>query len=101
MRLATIFAVLLSSAVLAGCVSPRSFAPGSSIVDVLTRAGPPTDIRFDRNGDARGVGQAEVALGGHRLGSNDLDLAGTAARMEIERFVAREFDVAFIHGGSL
>jgi hypothetical protein len=51
MRLATIFAVLLSIAALAGCASPRSFAPGSSIVDVRARVGTPTDIRFDRNGD--------------------------------------------------
>jgi hypothetical protein len=51
MRPATIFAVLLSIAALAGCASPGSFAPGSSIVDVRARAGTPTDIRFDRNGD--------------------------------------------------
>jgi len=51
MRLATISAVLLSIAVLAGCASPRAFAPGSSIVDVRARVGTPTDIRFDRNGD--------------------------------------------------
>jgi hypothetical protein len=51
MRPATIFAALLSIAVLAGCASPRAFAPGSSIVDVRARVGTPTDIRFDRNGD--------------------------------------------------
>lgn len=51
MRLATILTALLSIAVLAGCASPRAFAPGSSIVDVRTRVGTPTDIRFDRNGD--------------------------------------------------
>jgi len=51
MRLATILTVVLFAAVLAGCASPRSFAPGSSIVDVRARAGTPTDIRFDRNGD--------------------------------------------------
>ena len=51
MRLTTILPVMLFAAVLAGCASPRSFAPGSSIVDVLAKAGPPTDIRFDRNGD--------------------------------------------------
>jgi hypothetical protein len=51
MRPATIFAVLLSIAALAGCASPGSFAPGSSIVSVRARAGTPTDIRFDRNGD--------------------------------------------------
>ena len=51
MRFSTIFIVALSAAVLAGCASPRSFAPGSSIVDVRARVGIPTDIRFDRNGD--------------------------------------------------
>ncbi len=52
MRLATILILLLlSAATLAGCASPRSFSPGSRMEDVLTRAGPPTDIRFDRNGD--------------------------------------------------
>jgi len=43
--------LLLSITALAGCASPGSFAPGSSIVDVRARVGIPTDIRFDRNGD--------------------------------------------------
>ena len=51
MRLWITLTALLVIAVLAGCASPRSFAPGSSIVDVRARAGTPTDIRFDRNGD--------------------------------------------------
>ena len=51
MRLWTTLTALLAIAALTGCASPRSFAPGSSMVDVLARAGPPTDIRFDRNGD--------------------------------------------------
>lgn len=51
MRLATTLTVLLAIAALAGCASPTSFAPGSSIVDVRARVGTPTDIRFDRNGD--------------------------------------------------
>ena len=51
MRYSAILRAVLSAALLAGCVSPTSFAPGSSIVDMLARAGPPTDIRFDRNGD--------------------------------------------------
>jgi len=67
MRLATIFAVLLSIAVLAGCASPTAFPPGSSIVDVRARVGTPTDIRFDRNGDelweyARGPEGTETYL---------------------------------------
>ena len=51
MRLWTTSIVLSAIALLAGCASPRSFSPGSSVVDVLAKAGPPTDIRFDRNGD--------------------------------------------------
>jgi len=51
MRLWTTLTALLVIAVLAGCASPRSFAPGSSIVDVRAKVGTPTDIRFDRNGD--------------------------------------------------
>jgi len=51
MKLWTTLSTLLAIAVLAGCASPRSFAPGSSIVDVRARVGIPTDIRFDRNGD--------------------------------------------------
>ncbi len=51
MGLATIMSVMLFAAVLTGCASPRAFGPGSSMVGVLARAGPPTDICFDRNGD--------------------------------------------------
>ena len=51
MKFWTTFTALLAIAVLAGCASPRSFAPGSSIVDVRAGVGAPTDIRFDRNGD--------------------------------------------------
>lgn len=51
MRLSTILGVALTAAMLTGCASPRSFSPGASVVDLLARAGPPTDIRFDRNGD--------------------------------------------------
>jgi outer membrane protein assembly factor BamE (lipoprotein component of BamABCDE complex) len=51
MRLWTTLTALLAIAALAGCASPASFAPGSSIVDVRARVGTPTDIRFDRNGD--------------------------------------------------
>jgi len=51
MRILTTLTALLAIAALAGCASPRSFAPGSSIVDVRARVGTPTDIRFDRNGD--------------------------------------------------
>lgn len=51
MRLWTTLSTLLAIAVLAGCASPRSFAPGSSVVELRARVGAPTDIRFDRNGD--------------------------------------------------
>lgn len=51
MRFSTIVTVMLFAAALTGCASPRSFAPGASMVEVLAKAGPPTDIRMDRNGD--------------------------------------------------
>ena len=51
MRFPSTLVLLLSITALAGCASPGSFAPGSSIVDVRARVGIPTDIRFDRNGD--------------------------------------------------
>jgi len=51
MRFATILAVMAFAAALAGCASPRGFGPGSSLAELLVRAGHPTDIRFDRNGD--------------------------------------------------
>ena len=51
MRFPTALIAFLTAALLAGCASPRSFAPGADLVDVLAKAGPPTDIRFDRNGD--------------------------------------------------
>jgi hypothetical protein len=51
MRIAVVVIVIAFAAALTGCVSPRSFAPGSDLVEVLARAGPPTDIRMDRNGD--------------------------------------------------
>ena len=52
---------------------------------------------FDRNGDAGRISEAEVALSRHRLGSDDLDLARPPAGVEIQRLVAREFDVALAH----
>ena len=54
--------------------------------------------RAHRHGDARRISEAEVALGRHRLGGDDLDLAGPPHRMEFERLGLREFDVAaFAH----
>ena len=52
---------------------------------------------LDRDGDAGRISEAEVALGRHRLRGDDLDLARPAARMEFQRFVAGEFDVALAH----
>jgi hypothetical protein len=43
--------------------------------------------RLDRHGDARRIGQRQVALRRHRLGRVDLELAGPAARVEIQRFL--------------
>lgn len=51
MRIAIILVVTAIAAALAGCASPRSFAPGSSVEEVLARSGLPTDIRMDANGD--------------------------------------------------
>lgn len=51
MRIPAMMVVIAFAAALAGCASPRSFAPGSDLVEVLARAGPPTDIRIDGNGD--------------------------------------------------
>lgn len=51
MKFATLPTVMLLAAALAGCASPQSFAPGTSIVEVRAKSGTPTDIRFDRNGD--------------------------------------------------
>ena len=48
----------------------------------------------DRHGDAGRVSEAKVALGRHRLGRDDLDLARPRAGMEFERLGFREFDVA-------
>ena len=50
MRLLTTL-ILMLAAVLTGCASPRSVGTGSTLVEMLARAGPPTDIRIDRNGD--------------------------------------------------
>jgi outer membrane protein assembly factor BamE (lipoprotein component of BamABCDE complex) len=51
MKFLTLLATMLFAAALAGCASPRSVGTGSTLVEMLARAGPPTDIRFDRNGD--------------------------------------------------
>ena len=54
--------------------------------------------RAHRHGDARRISEAEVALRRHRLGGDDLDLAGPAHGMEVQRLGLREFDVAaFAH----
>ncbi len=52
MRLPIALVLLLSIAALAGCIGPQALVPGqSTVVDMQTRVGTPTDIRFDRNGD--------------------------------------------------
>ena len=51
MRIAALVVVMAFAAAVTGCASPRSFVPGASMVEVLAKAGPPTDIRIDRNGD--------------------------------------------------
>ena len=47
--------------------------------------------------DAGGIGEGEVALGAHRLGGHDLQLARPAPRVEVERFLVR----AAARGGGL
>ena len=42
---------------------------------------------FDRHGDARRIGEREVALRRHGLRGDDLELAGPALGMELERFL--------------
>jgi hypothetical protein len=46
--------------------------------------------RQDGHGDAGGVGQGQVALGGHRLGGDDADLPGGRIAVEVQRFLVRE-----------
>ena len=42
------------------------------------------------HGDARRIGEREVALGGQRLGRHDLELAGLALAVELQRLLGRE-----------
>lgn len=52
MSLPKILVLLSIMAFVTGCAGPRALVPQqSTIVDARARAGPPTDIRFDRNGD--------------------------------------------------
>jgi hypothetical protein len=43
--------------------------------------------RLDRNGDARRIGEREIALRRHGFGRHDLELAGAPARMEQQRLL--------------
>ena len=43
-----------------------------------------------RHGDARRIGQRQVALGRHRLGGDHLELAGAAVAVEVERLLIGE-----------
>lgn len=52
MKAFTTLTMLLVVAVLAACAAPQTLVPNqSTIVEMRTRVGKPTDIRFDRNGD--------------------------------------------------
>ena len=46
--------------------------------------------RLHRHGDARRIGERQVALGGQRLGRRDLELAGLALGVELQRFLVGE-----------
>ncbi len=46
--------------------------------------------RQHRHGDARRIGQRQVALGRHRLGRHDFELARAALAMEQQRFLIGE-----------
>jgi hypothetical protein len=46
--------------------------------------------RQHRDGDARRVGERQIALGRHRLGGHHFELAGTALAMEQQRFLVGE-----------
>ena len=56
--------------------------------------------RLDRNGDARRIGEAEVALSCHRLGGDNLNLTGPNGLVIEQRLALSELDVAFFAGGS-
>ena len=46
--------------------------------------------RVHGHGDARRIGERQVALGRQRLGRRDLELAGLALRVELQRFLVGE-----------
>ncbi len=52
-------------------------------------------------GDARRVGEREIALRGQRLGRRDLDLAGPAAAMQLERLLVGDVVAAILGGGAV
>ena len=54
-----------------------------------------------RDRDPGRISEAEVALGRHRFGGDDLDLPRAAARMKIERLGFGELHIAFGHAGGL
>ena len=46
--------------------------------------------RQDRHGDAGRIGERQVALGRHRLGGDDFELAGPALAVKLQCFLVRE-----------
>ena len=46
---------------------------------------------LDRHGDAGRIGQRQIALRRHRLCRDNLDLAWSPARVEIQRFLVGDF----------
>ena len=67
---------------------------------IVVGAGRVGSDRPHRDRDSGRISEAEVALGRHRLGGDDLDLPRAAARMEFERFLSENFTVASDSGAS-
>jgi len=110
--------VLLASA-LAGCAGPRAIVPAqSTLADVRTRIGNPTDIRFDRNGDelwefARGPMGTETYLiratpDGHVKSVTQLLTEDQFAKIVVRNMTKRDVryllgrpsDESFLHNGT-
>ncbi len=110
--------ILLLCVFVAGCVSPGSFVPNrSTLMEVRARAGTPTDIRFDQNGDelweyARGPSDFETYLirisGGGKVTEVTQLLTqerllsvvpGTMTKQNVRNLLGRPSDQSFLRTG--